>query len=187
MKSRQFLESGPLNSSTWGKRHPPPLSPLVVFVSALSTRSGWVAWGRTRCASILCIFKRLDFGFLKENSPVNVWLKWVTCRTKCGLVFCIFANRGLGLEWLIFIHILVFNFFPWYYSYLWICSELFIILCAPISQAFDQLHCEQACRNKWPTTTFSWYFVFGRHNTDTNSLFRPSTASILLRRTGKNN
>ena len=87
--------------NTWGKRHPAPLLPLVVFVSAMSTRSGWVAWGRTRCASILCIFRRLDFGFLKENSPVNVRLKWVTWRTECGLVFCILANHGLGLEWLI--------------------------------------------------------------------------------------
>ena len=110
MKSRQCLDSSPMKYL--GKRHPPPLSPLVVFVSAMSTRSGWVAWGRTRCASILCIFRRLDFGFLKENSPVNVWLKWVTCRTKCGLVFCIFTTRVLGLEWLICLHILAFHFFP---------------------------------------------------------------------------
>ena len=110
MKSRQCSDSGPMKYL--GKRHPPPLSPLVVFVSAMSTRSGWVAWGRTRCASILCIFRRLDFGFLKENSPVNVWLKWVTCRTKCGFFSCIFTTRILGLEWLIFTHILVSIFSP---------------------------------------------------------------------------
>ena len=46
-EEKACLDSGPLNSNTWGKRHPPPLSPLVVFVSAMSTRSGWVAWGRT--------------------------------------------------------------------------------------------------------------------------------------------
>ena len=182
MKSRQFLESGPLNSSTWGKRHPPPLSPLVVFVSAMSTRSGWVAWCRTRCASLLCIFRRLDFGFLKENSPVNVWLKWVTCRTKCGLVFCIFANRSLVLEWLIFIHILVFHFFSWYFPLILII--LLKIIFHFIGTNFTSV---------WPITLWTSMskqlllvgilFLVAIIQTN-SSLFRPSTTtSILPRRT----
>ena len=186
MKSRQCLDSSPMKYL--GKRHPPPLSPLVVFVSAMSTRSGWVAWGRTRCASILCIFRRLDFGFLKENSPVNVWLKWVTCRTKCGLVFCIFTTRVLVQAWNgSFLYIFWFSIFPPDTIYIYEFAQNYLSFYGHqfhkrLTNYTVNKHVETSDQQLLLVVILFLVAIIQTNN----ALFRPSTASILLRSTGEN-